>query len=173
MTATKRTASIIAAVSALALAVTLAGCAQYQQLWERVTGEGETVASPVAVETPSPTPTRKILIPATPGPDEGPPPIPKGYKSALNGLAFKWVEEGSNDFDCSYYDTCVVLRVYAYNNCPSLVYVSANALDANGTVVDYSNDTVPGLLKGKKALMTLGSLDSRVVSFELTDLACS
>lgn len=164
---------LLAAGAALTLTVTLAGCAQYQQLWERVTGANETAASPVAVETPSPTPTRKILIPATPKPDEGPPPIPKGYRSALNGLAFKWVDKGSKDFDCSYYDTCVVLRVYAYNSCPSLVYVSANALDANGTVVDYSNDTVPGLLKGKKALMTLGSLDSRVVSFELTDLSCN
>jgi hypothetical protein len=66
-----------------------------------------------------------------------------------------------------------MLKVYAYDDCPSMVYVSANILDSSGTVIDSTNDSLSSLSAGQTGLLRLGSTASGTGhKTQLTDLKC-
>ena len=100
------------------------------------------------------------------------PDIPSGFKDAGNGVAFAFLDHDDPAFDCSYYNSCSMLRVYAYDSCPSMVYVAANILDSSKRVVGFTNDTLPSLAKGQEALMTLGIMEKNGTSVQLSELKC-
>ena len=73
---------------------------------------------------------------------------PEGYFVATEGVAWKWTNAGScrySSFGCWHMD------VISQNGCPSGLYAAVNIVDSNGTVVGYTNDSLPGLGAMQKA----------------------
>jgi hypothetical protein len=73
---------------------------------------------------------------------------PDGYFVATEGVAWKWTTAGScrySSFGCWHMD------VISQNGCPSGLYAAVNIVDSNGTVVGYTNDSLPGLGAMQKA----------------------
>jgi len=95
--------------------------------------------------------------------------IPAGYNDLGNGLAYKWK---NTDIDCEYYDGCIVAMVYAYGDCPSSVYLEANILDENDTVINYTNGTLSALSAGQKGEILLGDINGNGAKFQMTDSSC-
>lgn len=91
---------------------------------------------------------------------------PKGYSQYDSTTAVKWLK--GSQFKCDYYDsTCWGLGVISSEGCPSGLYVAINIEDSSGSVVDWSNDTVPSLAPGKSAKLvfnTFGSASTASIS---------
>lgn len=120
-------------------------------------GSGQPVEEPVVEEAP----------PVPKGPH-----LPAGFQDAGTGLAIKWIEKGDARWDCSYYDSCVVLELYAYENCPRMVFVSANIKDGN-TVISSTNGSLASLRVGEHGIVTLGQIGTGAgYRYELTDVSC-
>lgn len=137
----------LAAAGALACVMVLSGCVNPPNMAPRE-------PAPIAQYTPE-------------APD-----IPAGFKDQGNGLATTWLDHDDPAFDCSYYDQYSILRVYAYGNCPSMVYVAANILDSSKRVVGFTNDTLPSLREGQEALMTLGIMETNGTSVQVSEVNC-
>ena len=75
---------------------------------------------------------------------------PKGFEELPNypGFAYKNTPTG-----CTYsFGNCAKFKIVSEMGCPTSLYVETNSL-SNSEVVDWSNDTVPGLEPGQVALM--------------------
>lgn len=95
------------------------------------------------------------------------PNIPVGYKDVGNGFAIKWADVG-----CSTGSRCWQIALFAYNGCASGGYIEANFLDSAGTVVDWTNDTIPRLGIGDTYNSSLSTSESGVESIKITQLTC-
>lgn len=85
-------------------------------------------------------------------------------------VAWRWVE----GLDCpSYSDGCWHVDVVTRDGCPDGVYVSLNKLNADETVVGYTNDTLPVLEAGQVGRLTLtASSDDGEVSGRVAEIDC-
>ena len=96
---------------------------------------------------------------------------PRGFFELTDGLAGKWVD-GARD-PCGYGPLCWywTLDVVAKDGCPSGLYLEANLLDG-GTVVDWTNDSVPALAQGEKARMQFWTYNRGVDDLSLAKASC-
>jgi len=97
------------------------------------------------------------------------PDMPAGFTDGGTGLGYQFVHDG---VDCSYYDHCVNVELYAYSDCPTSVYVEANVMTEDSTVIGYTNDTLSSLSTGQKGRMILGSMEDGAARFQLTKISC-
>jgi hypothetical protein len=95
---------------------------------------------------------------------------PAGYKyHELNqGIAYK---KRKNMDDCSG-DACFAFFVYSKTGCPNGLYVEGN-LVVNGVVVDWSNDSLPGLPAMQKAGMALDFNSKKQGTIQWTAVNCN
>ena len=133
----------------LLIAVTLSGCALPQPVDLDTSSQEESAAPPVI---------------AAPEVD-----LPAGYKDSGTGIGYKRL---TTPPDCDYYSRCIQYDLVAYQACPSSVYVEANILDDDGTVIDFTNDTLAALTVGQRGLVTLGSMSADAAAFQLTEINC-
>jgi len=102
---------------------------------------------------------------------ENKPWYPKGYTEALDGVAVKWVD-GSDPCGrgplCWYWH----LSVTSESGCPRGLYVETNLLNSGGTVVSWTNASVPSLRPGQKAKLPLYTYDRSVDGIELAEISC-
>jgi hypothetical protein len=96
---------------------------------------------------------------------------PKGFTQLDESIAYKYTtNKGSWPCqDCNFLKITVIANV----NCSSGVYAEVNFLDS-GTVMDWSNDSIPYLGAGQKAVLTFEHYpyESNIDSGELTKLTC-
>lgn len=93
--------------------------------------------------------------------------FPSGYTEFSAGIAYKWV--GGT---CQLGDYCWHMSVITENDCPSDLYAEINILDAAGNVVDYTNDAVPYLAAGTKAVLEFSTYNSSADKGQLTKIDC-
>jgi hypothetical protein len=114
--------------------------------------------------TPVETVEAAASAPAAPVPTG--PNIPAGFRDQGNGLAVQFI-----DGVCEYAH-CVTLEVYAYEACPSLVYVEGNVIDALDRVIGLTNDTLGSLSAGQTGLVTLTFTEDAGEKVRISDTAC-
>ena len=94
---------------------------------------------------------------------------PVGYNESPDdsNLAWKWVSAYSDCYSCSYWH----VKVIAKDSCPTGLYAEINILNG-GSVVDWTNDTVPYLGAGETAILEFDTYSSSAESGRLTQLHC-
>ena len=132
----------------------LAGCVP---IWA-IDDYRSSTSNDAVAEVPSSEPAQ-----SDPGPS-----IPDGYVDFGIGIAGKYVDR---DCSVSLYG-CQWMEIYAYDDCSSMVYVEANVLDANGTVLGITNGTLGTLRSGQKGLIEFINLYDGGERLELTDASC-
>lgn len=103
------------------------------------------------------------------------PDLPAGFQDAGSGIALKWLSRGDDGFEggCEYsFGACFKAKVYAYDACPSGVYVGVNGLDSTGTVVASSNDTLYALAEGETGALEFTFTRSGVSNAKFTQATC-
>jgi len=94
---------------------------------------------------------------------------PKSYNSYGANLAWKWTDE-SCGFSSGY---CWTMRVKTKDGCYGGLYAEIN-IEKNGTVIDFSNDSLGSLAAGKKAKLEFIHFDrgAGTLSGNLAELNC-
>lgn len=94
---------------------------------------------------------------------------PKGYYEYGSNVAWKWADGPS---PCGY-SRCWYshIKVVTRDGCPSGLYAEVNKLNASGTVIGWSNDSVPSLRPGQKARLVFVSYDPSDKS-SLAEISC-
>lgn len=93
---------------------------------------------------------------------------PDGYVETTPGLAWKWSDGGSCKFSSW---GCWHMNVIAKDGCQSGLYAAINIVDTAGTVVGYTNDSLPGLAPMQKARLEFtNTTDYRSAQFQ--ELKC-
>lgn len=103
------------------------------------------------------------------------PDLPVGFQDAGSGIALKWLNRGDDGFEggCEYsFGSCFKAKVYAYDACPSGVYVGVNGLDSAGTVVASSNDTLYALDEGQTGALEFTFTRNGVSKARFTQANC-
>ncbi len=96
---------------------------------------------------------------------------PKGYSQLDDNLAVKWLKPHS--YSCEYSgSSCWGLSVISAQGCPTSLYVAINIEDSSGTVVDWSNDTLPSLAPGKAAKLVFTSFSKGGSTARISDYSC-
>lgn len=72
---------------------------------------------------------------------------PRGFEEYTDGLAYRWIDGAG--VDC--YSRCWywTMEVVAESGCPSGLYGELT-IEKNGTAIDWTNDSLPGLRPGQK-----------------------
>ncbi|GAA2056628.1 hypothetical protein [Leifsonia soli] len=99
-------------------------------------------------------------------------PLEVGYHDAGNGLEWQFGVLSDSPDGCSYYKSCVIVKLKAFEDCPSGVYVEGQVMDASGTVVGMTNDTLPSLMAGQDGRVTLGYMGQGAQKTRVTDVVC-
>ncbi len=111
----------------------------------------------------APEPERTVV------PTREPPPIlPDGFAYGGNGLATKWITPTA----CAAQGPCIIVEVYAYEDCTDGVYVEVNGVDEKRVVVDYASGTLPRLARGQTGRMELAFTNNSVKRIEPTRAGC-
>lgn len=102
---------------------------------------------------------------------ENKPWYPKGYQEATDGVAIKWIDSAADP--CGYGPRCWfwTIDVVSDTGCPSGLYVAVN-FTRGGTVVDWSNDTLPSLREGQKGRLQFYTYDRSTDAIELAEVNC-
>ncbi|CAN2190478.1 Domain of unknown function DUF2510 [Candidatus Nanopelagicaceae bacterium] len=96
--------------------------------------------------------------------------VPSGYTpwSDDKSIAWKWDRSAGNDcYSCRYWTVEVVSKL----GCSGGVYAEMNILQ-NGTVIDYTNDTLSYLAPGQKGRLSLETYKEGSFTGTLTELTC-
>lgn len=95
---------------------------------------------------------------------------PKGYNVRPDGeLAFKFVRSNPDCYSCS----AAAVNVVSKNGCPGGIYAEANVLDSAGTVIDWTNDSVPSLAPGQKARLNFTTYQDNADTIQIVDMTCN
>ncbi|MBT1669176.1 hypothetical protein KK092_07265 [Curtobacterium flaccumfaciens pv. flaccumfaciens] len=103
------------------------------------------------------------------------PDLPSGFVDAGGGIAVKWLSDGDDGFTrgCQYsVGTCFKMQVYAYQSCPSSVYVAVNGLNSSDVVVGSSNDTLFALSEGETGALEFDFTEPGVVHAKFANASC-
>ena len=96
---------------------------------------------------------------------------PRGWKEVADGIAVDYIE----NHDCGYSDAyCWGYYVISREGCPSGIYVEVNITNSEGTVVDYSNDTLGSLPAGQRGQLEFQAFqeDAGTLGATITDTSC-
>lgn len=94
--------------------------------------------------------------------------IPAGFEDGGAGVAWRFVDEY-----CVVWEYCVVVELYAYDNCPGGVDLTGNEIDYDtDTIYDTTFESAGVMYSGDYAVLELGVFNPRANGVELTDLVC-
>jgi hypothetical protein len=98
--------------------------------------------------------------------------VPNGFEAHNNSIAYKFTtNKGAWPCqNCNFWK----VTVYANKNCSSGVYAELNMMDSYGSVQDWTNDSIPFLARGQKAVLKFTNypFDSNLESGQLIKLTC-
>ncbi len=96
---------------------------------------------------------------------------PTGFNEHDENVAWRWVERESDCSDCIYWH----IQIVTNTGCPNGVYSSIN-ISRNDEVVDWTNDSIPYLEAGQKAILAFEKygLSGSGSDYEgsMTELSC-
>ena len=88
----------------------------------------------------------------------------------MSGVAWDWL---SNKNSHCAYGRCMQMAVRPVEAaCSNGLYVTINVLDKSGTVTGYSNDLLPSLEIGQKAIMTFQIIEDNSTNVRLSEINC-
>ena len=109
-------------------------------------------------------------------------PVPKNDPSLSRKPEYKGQDLGGPDDDLRYLwvddpkcpvgQACWQATFSSENGCERGLYVEANIYDDNGTIIDWTNDTVPALGPDEDAKLTFGTFEDSATSIEIVDWSC-
>ena len=138
----------------LVLLVSTAGCS--------TSDSSQPTATPEASEFAESSPTPEVEVNWA----------PKSYTQFDESIAYKYTtNKGSSPCqNCNF----VKMRIIANVGCPDGVYAELNFKNSSGTVLDWTNDSIPYLGPGEKAILTFENypFDSNITQGQLTTLRC-
>ena len=100
--------------------------------------------------------------------------IPTGFNtwSSDSNIAWRWAAKNS----CSTYG-CLSAEFVSHAGCPAGLYAAINWLDKgvaqNGSVVSYSNATIPALLPMQVAKLRFDDVEGHGLSGQMAEIKCS
>lgn len=106
----------------------------------------------------------------TPGTASTPTRSEEGWIAGGNGLFWRWVEIPGGACDLG--DRCWAMEVEATQACLNGLYAEITIKDAQGRVIDWTNDTVNSLAAGEIALLDFYSYEEESDKAFLTQLRC-
>jgi hypothetical protein len=87
----------------------------------------------------------------------------------MNGVEWDWTQNPRCD-----YGSCFGITVTPLSqSCPNGLYAEINLINADGVVVDYSNDLVGSLGQGQTAELTFQVSDDATKKAQLTKIDCN
>ena len=95
---------------------------------------------------------------------------PKGYEEIAGFPGFAYKNKAGNP--CDYGASCASFGIVSEVSCPSMLYAEVNMMDSSGAVVDWSNDTVQGLMAGQVARMAANSYADNFTRWRFTKISC-
>lgn len=101
---------------------------------------------------------------STPSRSEG------GWTAGGGGLFWRWIDVPGGSCDIG--DVCWAVEVEATESCSNGVYAEISIKDANGRVIDWTNDTVASLAAGEVAELQFDSFEERADKAFVTTLRC-
>jgi hypothetical protein len=101
------------------------------------------------------------------------PMIPEGFRDFGDGVAYKFPE--GKCVNESLARRCGQVALYAYKNCPSLVYLEGNLMVGADVIYDTVNATVGSMTAGSVAIVELASYKpvSETPTIMITKLSCN
>jgi|GEM_PF-4385249 len=99
--------------------------------------------------------------------------LPEGFTDFGNGVAYKGT--GKPCTNASLAKTCAEMQLFAYKNCPSLVYIEGNLTSKAGVIYDTVNATVGSMTAGSTAVVQLASYKpiAETPNLTVTKLNCN
>lgn len=133
------------------------------------------LASPIVDESVSASEpvddTSESLVVPEPETEPAPPVsagIPAGFEDGGAGVAWRFVDDS-----CVLWDYCVIVELYAYEDCPGGVDVEGNEIDYDtDTIFDATYESTGTMYAGDTAVVELGILNPRANGVQLTDIIC-
>lgn len=98
--------------------------------------------------------------------------IPKGFYQWSNdpNVAFRWAPDG---YSCNQYEnSCYKAIFISQTGCPTQFYAAINLLDSSGSVIDYSNATLPNLLPMQRATLDFEDVNGNSKSAQMSEITC-
>lgn len=96
--------------------------------------------------------------------------MPSGFSEYGQDLAFRWVTDAPPPNcgpKCKYF----TIEITSKYGCPSGVYVELN-ITSNGTVVDWTNDSLPALNSGQLGQLQFITYDQNADSGQIVTMTC-
>lgn len=84
-------------------------------------------------------------------------------------VAYRFLTDDEKRGRSCTYGSCVWVKTVALSGCRSL-YVEANVLDKDGTIIDWTNATASNMRAGDEAILELSSRGG--TTFRLTEMNC-
>jgi len=97
--------------------------------------------------------------------------IARSWQGPINTVEFKWIKPKNITCD-SGYERCWGIRVRSTEGCSSGLYVEINIEDSAGTIIDWSNATLPALPADQIGELTFGTFDDRADVARVVDISC-
>ena len=130
------------------------------------------LVSTAGCSTPNATPEASEFAESSPTPAVEVNWAPKSYTQYDDSIAYKYTtNKGSWPCqDCNFVKITIIANV----GCPDGVYAEVNFKNSSGTVVEWTNDSIPYLGPGEKAILTFQNYpyDSNITKGQLTALSC-
>ena len=99
-------------------------------------------------------------------------PYPDGFSQVSFDLAARTISSDDPEWPgCDYFDRCIVVQLYAIDDCPNGGYIEAT-IEENGVIVDYTNDLIPALRAGDRYNSTLGRFGGGPGTYDITQVEC-
>ena len=93
---------------------------------------------------------------------------PNGYFLGAGGqIAWKWIQKYDDCYSCRYSHVSVIAK----DGCPGGVYAETN-FEHNGVVIDWTNDSLPTLAAGQKAILEFVSYNSDADQTQAPTFTC-
>ena len=97
---------------------------------------------------------------------------PKGFHEWQNdsNIAFRWAPTG---FSCNQYETSCYKAIFiSETGCPTEFYAAINLLDSTGSVIDFSNGSLPSLQPMQKATIDFQDIHGTSRQAQMSQITC-
>lgn len=97
---------------------------------------------------------------------------PAGFSvwASDENIAVRWAPAG---FTCNQYENgCYKAIFISHNGCPREFYAAINLLDSSGSVINYSNGSLPTLLPLQRATIDFQDINGDSKSAQMSQITC-
>ena len=98
--------------------------------------------------------------------------IPSGYSPLPedSDIAYRWLE--TNEYDCSYGDSCWGMMIISKDGCPNSLYAEISILDKSNVQIAYTNDSLSSAAPMQKNKMIFQTFEDEAKTGRLSKISC-